>query len=156
PPPAPGSGGGDGLASHSPASPPPAGTTRDYLTAPTIPRGQSDPPPRIVGPRPQLASEVQAPLHPPLKLLVLLFIVGWALIWTHKFFRLQMTPDTVWLIMVPAGILLAFCIAMAAIIWAPRRRSLRQLRAIELVGYAGPMIFLLWENYFTVFRSGDP
>ena len=82
-------------------------------------------------------------------------MIGWGLTWTHKFFRLQMTPDTVWFIMVPGGVLLAFCIAMTATLWAPRSRSLRCLRGYELVCYAVPMAFLLWENYFTIYRPGD-
>src|SRR6266446_7713807 len=116
---------------------------------------EEEPPPRIVGPRLQLASEIQALLHQRLRLVCLLFLIGWGLIWTHKFFRLRMTPDTVWSIMVPGGVLLAFCIAMAATLWAPRSRSLRRLRGYELMCYAVPMTFLLWENYFTIYRSGD-
>src|SRR5262249_30556870 len=119
-------GGGAALAPHSPTPPPPLGTTKDHLSAPTIPPGQAEPP-RVVGPRPQLASEIQALLHQRLRLVCLLILIGWALIWTHKFFRFQMTPDTVWLIMVPGGVLLAFLIALAATLWAPRSRSLRQL-----------------------------
>src|SRR5262249_14810428 len=51
--------------------------------------------------------------------------------------------------------LLAFEMAMAAIFWAPRSRSIRSLRAYELLAYAAAMTFLLWENYFTIYRSGD-
>jgi len=99
--------------------------------------------------------EIQALLYQRLRLICLIFLIGWGLTWTHKFFRLQMTPDTVWFIMVPGGVLLAFTIAMAATLWAPRSRSLRCLRGYELVCYAVPMAFLLWENYFTIYRSGD-
>src|SRR5262249_11273157 len=125
------------------------------LTAPTTARGRPGPPPRIIGPLPQLASEIQALLHQRLRLLCLLFVIGWGLVWTHKFFRLQMTPDTVWLIMVPGGVLLAFEMAMAAIFWAPRSLSIRSLLAYERLAYAAAMAFLLWENYFTIYRSGD-
>src|SRR5262245_17978583 len=112
-------------------APLPLGTTRDDLSARTIPPGPSGPPPRIVGPLPQPGSEIQALLHQRLRLLSLIFVVGWALIWSHKFFRMQMTPDTVWLIMVPGGLLLALEMAIAAALWAPRSRSIRQLRALE-------------------------
>src|SRR5262249_60540478 len=100
PSPPPGPGGGADLAPHSPAPAPPLGTTRDYLTAPTIPRDQPGPPPRIVGPLPQLASEIQALLHQRLRLVCLIFVVGWGLIWWHKVFRLPVTPGPSWLIIV--------------------------------------------------------
>ncbi len=153
--PPPGPSGGAVLAPHPPTPPLPLGTTHDYLSSRTIPPGQSEPPARIVGPRPQLAGEIQALLYQRLRLICLIFLIGWGLTWTHKFFRLQMTPDTIWFIMVPGGVLLAFTIAMAATLWAPRSRSLRCLRGYELVCYAVPMAFLLWENYFTIFRPGD-
>src|SRR6185369_15597742 len=102
--------------------------THDYFGARPIPPGQPEPPPRIVGLRPQPAGEIQALLYQRLRLLTLIFSIGWGLTWTHKFFRLQMTPDTVWCIMVPGGVLLAFCAAMIAVLWAPGSRSLRRLR----------------------------
>ena len=118
-------------------------------------RREQEPPPRFVGLRPQLTSEIQALLYKRLRLVCLLFLIGWGLVWTHKFFRLQMTPDTVWFIMVPGGVLLAVCLVMTVTLWVPRSRSLRRLRGYELVCYAVPMTFLLWENYFTIFRSGE-
>src|SRR5262249_51235508 len=133
----------------------PLGTTRDDLGSRTIFPGQAGPPPRVVGALPQLAGEVQALLHQRLRLLCLLFVIAWGLVWAHKLFRLRMTSDTVWLIMVPGGALLAFEMAMAAILWAPRSRSIRSLRVYELLASAAAMAFLLWENYFTIFRPGD-
>jgi hypothetical protein len=116
---------------------------------------KEEPPPRIVGPLPQLASEIQTLLHQRLWLICLIFLVGWGLTWTHNLLRLRMTPDTVWFNVVPGGVLLAFTAAMAAILWAPRSLSLRRLRGYELVCYAVPVVFLLWENYFTIYRTGD-
>jgi serine/threonine-protein kinase len=150
----PGTGGEAVLEPDSPTLPLPLGTTSDYRGARTIPPGQAEPP-RIAGTRPQLASEVQALLHQRLRLISLIFIVGWGLIWAHKFFRLRMTPDTVWLIMVPGGALLALELAIAAILWAPKSRSLRQLRGIELLGVALPTAVWLWEHYVTIYRPGD-
>src|SRR5262245_42441732 len=153
--PPPGPGGGAVPAPHAPTPSLPLGTTHDFLrTRPSRP-GQAEPPPRLVGPLPQLAGEIRALLHQRLRLLCLLFVIAWGLVWSHKFFRLRMTPDTVWLIMVPGGVLLAFEMAIAAIIWAPRRRSIRSLRGYELLAYAAAMAFLLWENYFTMYRPGD-
>jgi serine/threonine-protein kinase len=146
--------GGTGLVPHTPTPPPALGPTHDYLGARTIPPDQPDPPARAGGPRPQMAAEIRALLHQRLRLVGLLFLIGWGLTWTHKFFRLPMAPDTVWLVMVPGGVLLAFCVVMVAALWAPRSRSPRWLRGYELVCYAVPMTFLLWENYFTIFRPG--
>jgi serine/threonine-protein kinase len=143
------------VAPHSVAPPLPPGTTDDSLGAPTVLPGQPGPLPRLVGSLPQLASEILALLHQRLRLLSLIFVVGWVLIWSHKFFRLQMTPDTVWLIVVPGGVLLALEMAIAATLWAPRRRSLRRLRGYELLGLALPTAVWLWENYFTIYRPGD-
>ncbi len=143
------------LAPRPPAPPQPLGSTDDHHSARTILPGQPEPPPRIVGTRLQPASEIQALLHQRLRLLCLLFVIGWGLVWTHKFFRLQMTPDTVWFIMVPGGVLLAIEIAVAAILWAPRSRSIRSLRVYELLGVVAAVAFLLWENYFTIYRPGD-
>jgi serine/threonine-protein kinase len=112
-------------------------------------------PTRAAGPRPEPAGEVRALLHRRLRLICLLFVLGWGLTWAHKFFRLPMTPDTVWCVMVPGGVVLAFCVAVAAALSGPRRWSLRWLRGFELVGYSVTLAFLLWENYFTVFRPGD-
>src|SRR5262245_23944315 len=140
----PGPGEAAALAPHSPTPPAALGTTRDYQSAPTIPPGQAEPPPRrLGGPLPQLASEIHALLHQRLRLLCLLFVVGWGLVWTHKFFRFQMTPDIFWLIMVPGGALLAFEMVMAVIFWAPRSRSLWSLRCYELLAYAAAITFLL-------------
>src|SRR5262249_14861526 len=85
----------------------------------------------------------------------LLLMIVWGLVWTHKFFRFQMTPDTVWFNVVPGGVFLAFMIALTATLWAPRNRSLRQLRGIELLAYTVMSTFFLWENYFNVYRPGD-
>jgi serine/threonine-protein kinase len=109
----------------------------------------------MVGPRLQLAGEIQALLHQRLRLIILIFIIGWALIWAHKFYRLHLTPDTVWLIMVPGGVLLALELVIAATLWAPRSRSLRRLRGYEVLGVALPTAVWLWENYFTIYRPGD-
>jgi eukaryotic-like serine/threonine-protein kinase len=98
---------------------------------------------------------VQPLLHRRLRLICLLFLLGWGLTWAHKFVRLPMTADTVWCVMVPGGAVLAFCGAIAAALSLPRRWSVRSLRRFELAGYAVTMTFLLWENYFTVFRDGE-
>ena len=151
----PGSGAGAVLAPQSPTPPPPLGTTRDHLSAPTIPPGQAEPPPRSVGKLPQLASEIHALLHQRMRLIGLLLLIVWGVIYTHKFFRFQMTPDTVWFNLVPGGVFLAFMIALAATLWVPRSRSFRRLRRLEVLGYTVMTAFFLWENYFNVYRPGD-
>jgi serine/threonine-protein kinase len=104
---------------------------------------------------PQSAAELQVLLQQRLWLVFLITGIGWGLTWTHKFFRLPMTPDTVWHIMVPGGFFLAFWTMLATIVWARRDLSLRRLRGYELLGYWVATLFFLWENYFTIFRPGD-
>jgi serine/threonine-protein kinase len=103
----------------------------------------------------QPAGELQALLQRRLGIVALILCIGWGLTWTHKFFRLQLTPDTVWLMMVPGGLLLAFLMWLTAIFWLRRDWSLRRLRGYELVSFGVGTLFLLWENYFTIYRHGD-
>ncbi len=155
PSPPPGSGGGAVLAHDSPTLSLPLGTTSDYHGAGTIPPGKAGPP-RIVGTRLQLASEIQALLHQRSRLISLLLLLAWGLVWTHKFFRFRMTPDTVWFNVVPGAVFLAFMIALTATLWwAPRNGSLRQMRAIEVLAFTVTSAFFLWENYFNIYRPGD-
>jgi eukaryotic-like serine/threonine-protein kinase len=98
--------------------------------------------------------EIRTLLHKRLRALSTITTLGWGLTWTHKFFRLEMRPDVVWLIMVPGGLFLAFLLAATALVWVRRRWTFRQLRTIELMGCGISVLFLLWENYFTVYLEG--
>jgi serine/threonine-protein kinase len=101
------------------------------------------------------AGELQVLLQHRLGIVALIMWIGWGLTWTHKFFRLQMTPDTVWLIMVPGGLLVAFLTWLTTIFWVRRDLCLQRLRSYEVLGFAVGTLFLLWENYFTIYRHGD-
>jgi serine/threonine-protein kinase len=147
-------GGAVAVAPRPQTSPLPPGTADDLRSARTLSPRQAQPLPRLVGQLPQLTGEIQTLLHQRLRLILLIGVVGWGLIWSHKFFRLQMTPDTVWYIMVPGGVLLALEMGLVAILWAPRGWSLRRLRACEVLIFALPTAVFLWENYFTIYRPG--
>ena len=109
----------------------------------------------FIGPHPQLTDEIQALLHQRLRFLGLINLIGWGLTWTHKFFRLQQTPDTIAFITVPGAVFLAFLMVLTMIVWGRRSLSLRRLRGYEVLAMLVATLFLLWENYFTIYRSGD-
>ena len=104
---------------------------------------------------PQFSQEIQALLHKRLRAAGIIVALGWGLTWTHKFFRLELTPDTVWRIMLPGGVFLTFLIAATVTVWFKQRWTLRQLRTLELAVCAISVVFLLWENYFTIYLEGS-
>jgi serine/threonine-protein kinase len=101
-----------------------------------------------------LTSEIQTLVHKRLRALGTITALGWGLTWTHKFFRLELRPDTIWLIMVPGGFFLTFLIVVTALFWVRRRWTLRQLRTLELGVCGISALFLLWENYFSIYLEG--
>jgi serine/threonine-protein kinase len=103
---------------------------------------------------PQSTQEIQSLLHKRMRAAGTIATLGWGLTWAHKFFRLELTRDTIWLIVVPGGVFLAFLIVVTGAVWLKRQWTLRQLRALEIAACAICAVFLLWENYFTIYLEG--